>query len=330
MYVNRHYSLWRTVRWSQTSLIKGLLYSSVVVGLYKLTNWNLSLPWQPVSVVGIAVAFYLGFKNNSSYDRTWEARKIWGAIVNDSRTFATAVISMVGGEDKESQLIKIELIKRHLAWLISLRNALRLKRPWEHTTDKSMDRILPGFNLRSENPSQEELLKYIAREEFESYADKTNWATQILKTQSLKIDELYKLGKLSEYKQVWLHQLISKHYDNQGRSERIKNFPLPRQYASTALWMTYFFCSLIPFGMIEIFELAADADVWFSIPISGLIIWLYFLMDKIGDYSENPFEGTYQDVPISTITRSIEIDLLEMLDSDTIPKPYPVENGFSM
>jgi putative membrane protein len=114
----------------------------------------------------------------------------------------------------------------------------------------------------------------------------------------------------------------------QGMSERIKNFPFPRQYASTGLWITYIFCALIPFGLLDIFEQSASLHYWLTIPFSAIIIWVYFLVDRIGDYSENPFEGAYNDVPISSIVRAIEIDLREMLDEDNIPKPYEAENGF--
>lgn len=69
--------------------------------------------------MGIAVAFYLGFKNNSSYDRTWEARKIWGSIVNNSRSFGSAVMAFV--QSKEHKEEQQELIYRRLAWLTCLR-----------------------------------------------------------------------------------------------------------------------------------------------------------------------------------------------------------------
>ena len=94
MYVKRNYSLWMTVRWSKKPLINGLIYSAIIVFLYEVTGLPFSLPWQPISVIGVAVSFFLGFKNNSSYDRAWEARKIWGSIVNDCRTFASAILSL--------------------------------------------------------------------------------------------------------------------------------------------------------------------------------------------------------------------------------------------
>lgn len=331
MYVKRHYSLWLTVRWSRRSLINGLAYALVVWLIYTLTGLPIYLPWEPISVIGIAVAFYLGFKNNSSYDRTWEARKIWGAIVNDSRTFATAVLTLPkveGASDATTR--KHEIVRRHLAWLMALKHAMRSKRSWEHDEDITGLVFTPTFTAMHKAGVASELLQFISADEMESYQGKTNLASQLLKRQSEALAALEKDGLIGEYKQVWLHQLIGKLYDSQGMCERIKNFPLPRQYASVALWMNYVFCAMIPFGMLNIFEKSEVLQSWLIVPFSGIIIWVFFLMDRIGDYSENPFEGAYNDVPISSIARAIEIDLREMMNEENVPAPFPVENGFLM
>jgi len=102
MYSKRNYGFWMTYAWSKLPFIYGLLYSAfVALVIYIVKNQagiDISLPWQPLSVLGISVAFYLGFKNNSSYDRLWEARIIWGGITNSSSSFGSAVNSFVNGE----------------------------------------------------------------------------------------------------------------------------------------------------------------------------------------------------------------------------------------
>ncbi|GAB2631357.1 bestrophin family protein [Belliella aquatica] len=331
MYVKRYYSLWMTVRWSKKPLFYGLLYSAIIIAIYELTAIPFTLPWEPISVIGIAVAFYLGFKNNSSYDRTWEARKIWGAIVNDSRKFATAILTMIDSkEGQKHQVLKKEIVYRHIAWMLALKHVLRIKKSWEHDEDPEKLVFAPSFCGEFAAGLTAEVKKYLSDEEFVYFQSKGNIPSQILKRQSEEIERLKNDGLISDYKQVWLHQIISKLYDDQGMCERIKNFPLPRQYASTALWMNYVFCALIPFGLLNIFDQSTALHVWLTIPFSGLIIWIFFLMDKIGDYSENPFEAAYNDVPISSIARAVEIDLREMLDDTDIPGAYPVENGFMM
>lgn len=328
MYVKRYYSFWMTIRWSKYSLIVGLLYSFIIILLYEITNIPFSLPWEPISVIGIAVAFFLGFKNNSSYDRTWEARKIWGAIVNESRTFATAVISLPN-QDLPLQ-IKKEMVHRHLAWLLALKHVMRVEKTWEHNLPVNKLNFIPGFIKEYYDGIFEEINKYLSQEELEQLKTHSNIPSQLLKNQSNEISKLKESGFISDYKQVWMHQIIANLYTHQGMSERIKNFPFPRQYASTGLWITYIFCALIPFGLLDVFEQSRALHYWLTIPFSSIIIWTFFVVDRIGDYSENPFEGGYNDVPISSVARAIEIDLLEMIGDENIPAPYKTENGFLM
>lgn len=277
------------------------------------------------------MSFYLGLRNNSSYDRTREARKIRGAIVNDSRTFANAVITLLHeNPDENIDAIKKSIVYLDLAWAVSLRYMLRIPKTWEHKYGPKNTVFVPTYNEMMNNGLDKELPGYISEPEPQHYKTKTNIPSQILKKQSDVIQELTSKGLISDVKQVRFHRLIGRLYDNQGMAGRIKNFPLPRQYASVALWMTYAFCALIPFGLLDISMISSELWTWLTIPFSGLIIRTFFLMEGIGDNSENPYEGTYNDVPISAITRSIGIDRREMLNDEKIPKPYPEENGFLM
>lgn len=107
MYINKNYGFLMTLGWSKKPMIIGFLYSLLISVIFYIFEMTLGLPWQPIGVIGIAVAFYLGFKNNSSYDRTWEARKIWGGIVNNSRSIGVQIVSFVKGDDSDH--IKKEL-----------------------------------------------------------------------------------------------------------------------------------------------------------------------------------------------------------------------------
>ncbi|WP_111672258.1 bestrophin family protein [Algoriphagus litoralis] len=328
MYVNRHYHIWSTIRWSKKPLTNAFLYSAAVIVLYEITGLPFSLPWQPISVIGIAVAFYLGFKNNSSYDRAWEARKIWGAIINDSRSLAMGILSLPGSNVSEEW--KREFIFQHLAWVIALKHSMRKMKTWEHGAKVENLVFTPYYREEGMRGLDPELEKYLSKAQIEKLKSYTNIPFQLLKNQSLELKKLEEEGGITEYKHVWLQQLLAKLTDNQGMSERIKNFPFPRQYASTGLFINYIFCALIPFGLLDIFSQSSILHYWLTVPFSTVIIWIFFLVDRIGDYSENPFEGAYNDVPISSITRVIEIDLLELLGEKDIPAPYPVENGFLM
>lgn len=326
MYAKRNYSFKMTANWSKKPFLYGLVYATAICAIPIVLKIKFSLPWQPVSVIGIAVAFYLGFKNNSSYDRTWEARKIWGAIVNHSRSFGAATMAFVQGDGRET--IQKELLYRHIAWMTALRYQLRLSKEWEHTQERIKGLYNPTVCENYYQQLDTELLQYIQQDEVDYYKTKSNIATQILIRQSKRLQELKDLGYFNDFRHVEFHELITKLYDDQGKSERIKNFPFPRQYASTALWLTMVFCALLPFAMLDIFMELAGWTIFFCPLISALLIWVYFLMEKIGDYSENPFEGTYNDVPITSIARGIEIDLREMLDDTNIPAPLQPQNGF--
>ncbi len=332
MYTRRRYGFWMTFDWSKRPFIIGAIYSLLLTISYEYVyhelHFDFAFQWQAISVLGISVAFYLGFKNNASYDRAWEARKIWGGIVNNSRSFGAAFISFVQGG--KSQEIKQEILYRHIAWLTSLRFQLRLEREWEHTEYRLKAKYNPNISEMYFDDLEAEVKSVLSEQEFDLYKGKNNMAVQILNKQSSRLQELKVQGYFDDFRHMELQKFITEFYADQGRSERIKNFPFPRQYSSTAYWMTVIFSVLTPFGLLSIFHQLESHTVWLTVPFSALIIWVFFLMEMIGDFSENPFEGTYNDVPITSISRLIEIDLREMLGETEIPKPLANENGFLM
>ncbi|MFT5337935.1 MAG: putative membrane protein [Luteibaculaceae bacterium] len=328
MYIKKNYSFLMTFNWSKWPFIFGLLYAYAILGICHWTQWQISLPWQPISMVGIAVAFYLGFKNNSSYDRTWEARKLWGGIVNHSRGFGSSVLAFIDGNDKK--LHQKKLIYRHVAWLTSLRYQLRLSKEWEHKKDRLNNLYSPMVCEQYKEKLCAKLRVLLDKEELDELISKSNWATQLLANQSKHLQELKNAGVFDDFRHMEMKGQIQELYNMQGGAERIKNFPFPRQYASTALWFTWVFAALVPFGLLEAFPIAQHG--WLSLApfFSALLTWVFFLMEKIGDYSENPFEGTYNDVPITTIANGIEIDLREMIQDTDIPEALKAQNGFLM
>jgi putative membrane protein len=328
MYIQRNYGFAMTANWSRKPFLLGLAYALAVNVVIHFLAPTFSVPWQPVSVIGIAVAFYLGFKNNSSYDRTWEARKIWGGIVNSSRSFGASTVAYIQGPDAPA--VHRELIYRHIAWLTALRHQLRTHRSWEHDPEK-----LPGGHARPliERPGPQcsaEMEQYLKPAELAAVKGRSNMAVQLLHTQSLRLQQLRDAGYMEDFRHMDLNRHLVDLMAEQGRAERIKNFPFPRQYASTALWLTLVFAAFVPLSMVEVFSHGSGWTFWLSPFLSALIIWVFFLMEMIGDYSENPFEGTYNDVPITAIARGIEIDLREMINDSNIPGPVQPENGFLM
>lgn len=321
MYTGRFYSLREVWCWTWREAGTFLLLALVPTALHEWAALdNLSLPWLPIASLGTAVAFLVSFKNNASYDRLWEARKIWGGIVNTSRGWCSAVMSQLhtppedreAGEDLAS--LRSRLIHRHLAWLTALRYQLRQYRPWEDAVStRHLDAHLGVRVPEWEQPFEAALARDLGDEERARVLDAPNPATAILLTQSRALEGMQGKGLLTDYRQVEMQAILRRLLDLQGQCERIKNFPYPRQYATLNRYFVRLFIALVPFGMLEKFESFGSGMVWLTIPFSVLIAWVFHTMEKIGSATENPFEGSANDVPISTLALAIERDLLHAL-----------------
>ena len=176
----------------------------------------------------------------------------------------------------------------HIAWITSLRHQLRLSRPWEHDVrlnEKYAPTVCEDYFVQLED----DIKQFLTDEEMNFIEHKTNGATQIVKIQSQRLQELRDQEFFEDFRHMEFHTLITNCYADQGKLERIKDFPFPRQYASTAIWLTFVFCAFVPFGLLDIFKNLDSWMYWLGPLISALIIWIFFLMERIGDYSENPF-----------------------------------------
>lgn len=300
-----------------------------------------------MALIGTAVAFVIGFQNNAVYGRIWEARKIWGGIVNTSRTFGVFVQDMLSAEQANKNIsdeaVKKEvqvLTYRHIAWMTALRYAMRSKKTWE-TTSKNKTNTEWGIRPPEQNSSLEEELKpYLSDGDLKEVMTMDNHQTAILYLQSHHIKDLKDKGIIWEFSFLELEGLIKEFFTLQGQTERIKNFPYPRQYASLNHYFMWMLLLLLPMAMVPQFmDIGKDiADnypiwggffVWFTVPIYTAVAWMFHTMERIGRTGENPFEGTPNDVPISTIARGIEIDLRQNLgeDKSEIPTQFPADYG---
>ncbi|MFC5412698.1 bestrophin family protein [Larkinella bovis] len=333
MYVKHYFNYkiiyfisWRLLLWS-------LFTGSLALFTYQYLGWKwVSVPWLPVSLIGTAVAFYVGFKNNQSYDRSWEARKIWGGIVNTSRSLGASCRAFLTGKDTSvpPEEVNAEIrcfIYRHLAWLYALKHAMWQRTPWEH---QQMDSVRQRNFFRQRihfSSFEEEATRCLSPDELAWINTKKNKATQLLDRQAQHLAALKNKGWLTDFEHITLQNLLNDLYNEQGRSERIKNSPLPRQYATSSAIFIFIFTFLLPFGMLKEFESNGPELIWLLLPFNLVVSWVFSLMEYTGDYSENPFEGMINDVPIQSIVRTIEIDLKDMLGETELPeRMQPVEN----
>ena len=144
-------------------------------------------------------------------------------------------------------------------------------------------------------------------------------STQLLDRQSQHIAHLREQGVIDAFQHVELQKLIASFYDEQGKSERIKNTPFPRQYATTSTLFIFIFMTLLPFGLLTEFLQLGEKYMFLLIPFNMIVSWVFMFMEYTGDISENPFEGLLNDVPVASIVRNIEIDLKDMLGENELP-----------
>lgn len=346
MHIKKNYTTFEMAWWTRFETFLFLMIIVLWVSLYYFfdISW-LKIPWTPLALIGTAVAFVIGFQNNAAYGRIWEARKIWGGIVNTSRTFGVFVQDMVNNEYaqepvKEATLqqeIKA-LTNRHIAWMTALRFAMREPRRWEttsnHKTNKEWGMRPPEKDTRLED----ELKSVISDRDFNYVMSKNNKATAMLYLQSHHLKELKEKGLIWEFSFLELEGVVKELFTLQGQSERIKNFPYPRHFATLNHFFMWIFVLLLPLSLVPQFAeigtgildkspIIGKYFIWFSIPFYVIVAWIFHTMERIGRTGENPFEGTANDVPISTIARGIEIDLLQNLgvEEDQIPKQFPMK-----
>lgn len=328
MNAGRRYTFREFVYWTRRHIYKLFFLALIPTVLYHLGLTFLSITWVPVALLGTAVSFIVGFKNNTSYDRLWEARTIYGSIVNNSRSFAVMIRDFAKAE------IEVKTIfNRHFAWLTALRYQLREPRAWENMANPENVEYATLYHIPEKQVKMEdELKKYLSEEELNYILSKKNKATQLMALQSRHINNL----RLTELQLLQLQTAITGFYDGQGRAERIKNFPYPRHFSSIANYLLYFFVLLVPFGLLNEFEKLGNGtmiegySIWLNIPFSLLLSWVFVALDAVGESSNNPFEGSANDVPISNISRTIEIDMRDMLDETDLPLPTVAENNILM
>ncbi|MFK7808701.1 MAG: bestrophin family protein [Saprospiraceae bacterium] len=347
MYTKKVYKLKDMLMWTRFETYFFTMFVSVIVGLYYFFHLEwLEIPWTPLALIGTAVAFVIGFQNNSAYGRIWEARKIWGGIVNTSRTFGMFVQAMVTNENvaeaisnkKFNKEIKT-LTYRHIAWMTALRYSMRASKPWETVMTEKANRKWAKMISPPESKSKvlDAMKPYLSDADVRYVMSKNNKQTALLYLQSHHLKKLKEEGVLWEFSFLELEAVLKDLFTLQGQSERIKNFPYPRQFATLNHYFMWIFILLLPLAVVPQFaeigtEIAqthstiGELFIWFSIPFYVIVAWVFHTMEKIGRTGENPFEGSANDVPISTIARGIEIDLRQNLGEtpEEIPNQFPV------
>jgi putative membrane protein len=284
----------------------------------------IAIPFLPVSTIGTAVAFYVGFKNNQAYDRLWEARRLWGGFTNTSRTLAASFIALI--KDKE---IQKDFLTRHIVYINIVRLQLRKTIPWAtNNEDYHRKAISEAEEIKEFDHAIVELFERFNKKDiYERVKHNGNIANQALRYQFEVLTKLKRDKLLDDFEHSDLTKLLGELYNLQGGCERIKTTPLFRQYSLFSRIFVKLFIFLLPFALLTEMSKFSAYGIWLVIPFSVLVSWVFMTMEQIGESSENPFDNGTSDTPMSTICRNIEIDILEMLGETNLPpKIEPFNN----
>lgn len=266
------------------TLIINILY-------YQYGLKNISIPLAVPMVLGTVLSLLLAFRSNQAYDRWWEARTIWGAIVNDSRTLVRQLTSMMDNtnESEETRHFRDQFVKRQIAWNYALGQSLRKKDPL-----KGLDRLLSRRELN-----------YLARFD--------NIPAGLLQMHSRDLKYALQHEWVNPYQQVELDRTLTRLCDSMGRCERIKNTIFPATYSLYTHFAVIFFILLLPFALIDSLGIV-------EVPLVAAISASFLLIEKMAINLQDPFENKPTDTPMTTIARRVERDLLQMMEETQLPE----------
>lgn len=294
MIISNKISFKRVLSGTWQHLIFDFLTCILTYYLYEhIIKAEFQLPALVPTILGTALAFFIGFSNNHAYDRWWEARKVWGGLVNDSRSWARQVIYLTNATPllNEDALEKLrhKLIHRHIAFIYALKQKLR-------------------------KSSTDEYRKYLKEEEIEKIKHRKNIANGILDLQVEDLNQMFTNNTIEGFRFLELNDLNVKFCDGMGKSERIANTVFPVTYAFYTRIFIWIF-------IVSITMVAADHIGKWSIIVGALVGYIFLTTHKIGGTLMNPFDEIDSGIALDQISRTIEIDMLETMGEKDLPEP---------
>lgn len=291
-------SVWGLLRWQWKKALFFTATATLVTVLHKFFDIaHVLLPTTPVLVVGGALGIFVSFRTNSAYDRWWEARRLWGQLVNTSRALASQALCYL----KDAALARA-IILRHAAYVHVLRCLLREQEPW---VDEHVERLLGA-------------------EDREALRGETSPTHALLHRQLAAVTVVNDRGELDALRLQSFDRSIAALLDVQGGCERIKKTPMPRSYGFIADRLIVAYGALFPLAMTE--ELG-----WLMIPVNVLVCIAFALISEVGRVLEDPFTMFWNSLPLTALSLTIENNIRQRLgDRDVPPIPKPVPPGILM
>jgi len=276
-----------------------ILAIAVYVAFHILDLSYLAIPVYTITILSTALAIFLGFNNNQAYDRWWEARKIWGLLVNYSRAWARQVITFFDFHhsdlaNQQAKNLQKRMVDRHAAFVHALRIFLRSK----HTYNRNRKEFIEGSN------DYQELAHLLEADEFTEFVKKDNPPNFLIQQQGKDLKFAQDNGWINDFRFMQLDQTLTEFNNIQGRSERIKNTPMPRNYGYFARIFVFIHATILPFVLVQALD-------WMMIPISFLISFVFLALDIIGERTQDPFENRMEDTPMTALSKTIERNVME-------------------
>lgn len=242
---------------------------------------GVDIPLNILTLLGTIVTILLAFRTSQSYERWWEARTIWGAIVNDSRTLTRTVLQFL---PENESVEKKKFAERQIIFVNALGETLR-KVPL--------------------SPKVEAYVKF-------HNINAVNLPNALLDEHSHQIGQLKTEGKISDFQQLQLNDIVSRLCDSMGKCERIKNTVFPRSYSLILHILIYAFTAILPFSLNH-------NQFVTEIAISIIIPLLFIAVEKTAIIMQDPFENSPVDTPMTSIAQTIEINILQMMGEKDVP-----------
>lgn len=273
-------------------LVPILIYIGIISALdYQYHLEEFDFPLTIVGILGTVIGLLLAFRTNSSYDRWWEGRILWGAIVNDSRTWTRQLLEFTSFEnaDKAQQEKINSMAYRQISWCYALARSLR---------KQNVEEDLPCF---------------LNAKEIEGYRSSQNIPNDLLLKQAGELRQFYRDGSLELFQFVELEKTLTRLTNSMGGCERIKNTTFPKSYSLLVHLLIYVFVMFLPFGLVEV-------------PAIGLIVtsiilaFAFLLIERVSIYLQDPFNARSSDTPMLALSRTIEINIRQMLRETDLPE----------
>lgn len=242
---------------------------------------GVDIPLNILTLLGTIVTILLAFRTSQSYERWWEARTIWGAIVNDSRTLTRTVLQFL---PENESVERKKFAERQIIFVNALGETLR-KVPL--------------------SPKVEAYVKF-------HNINAVNLPNALLDEHSHQIGQLKTEGKISDFQQLQLNEIVSRLCDSMGKCERIKNTVFPRSYSLILHILIYAFTAILPFSLNH-------NQFVTEIAISIIIPLLFIAVEKTAIIMQDPFENSPVDTPMTSIAQTIEINILQMMGEKDVP-----------